>query len=227
MASGRVIVGDKSALGTIRHTSSSKLIGMRTFRRHGQLPLLRSTYRAEPVPLKCCDQPARYETKRSQPAVPHAPMFQKCTHTIQQQPMQSSATSPLTLPFPLVPKYNGMSTTSLHRDPTPASHSQRHPPTNQRHTTQRRNRPHNLEPLRIQHKQINRTAKHRHARRQQRFRPDFLLAGESCLDGYQGDGVDELGGMLRSRSCLKSDDGQILDVYLIVSRRTPTGDFGV
>jgi hypothetical protein len=112
--------------------------------------------------------------------------------------VESSAAYPATnsLPFPFLPKHNDISTTSLHRDPPPASHSQRHPPTNQRHTTQRRNRPHNLETLRVEHKQIDRTAKHRHARGEQRFRPDLLLAGESCLDGYQGDGVDELEGVL-------------------------------
>jgi hypothetical protein len=104
----------------------------------------------------------------------------------------------LSAPIPSLPPQtqSSTSTTSLHRNPPPTSHSQRHPPTNQRHTTQRRNRPHNLETLRIEHKQIDRTAKHRHARGEQRFRPDLLLAGESCLDGYQGDGVDELEGVL-------------------------------
>lgn len=53
---------------------------------------------------------------------------------------------------------------SLQGDPAPASNSERHPASNERNTAKRRNRTHGLEPLRIQHKQVDRAAKHGHAR---------------------------------------------------------------
>lgn len=81
---------------------------------------------------------------------------------------------------------------SLHRNPAPASHGQRHPTTNKRHTAQRRDRAHGLEALRIQHEQVDRAAEHGHACGQQRLGPDLLPAGESGFNGDEGDGMDEL-----------------------------------
>jgi hypothetical protein len=181
-------------------TCPSMFAGTRTSKRYAQSPLLNIIHRPKPVPWKGWKSSLASRTvKRTRTAVFHPLMFQNVQ--IQYNSSQRSHRPPILspLPVPLLPRNNDISIPSLHRNPPPASHSQRHPTANQRHTTQRRNRPHNLEALRIQHKQIDRTAKHRHARRQQRFPPDLLLAGESCLDGYQGDGVDELKEVLGSR----------------------------
>jgi hypothetical protein len=117
---------------------------------------------------------------------------------------------------------------SLHRDPTPASHSERHPASNQRNTAQRCNRTHGLETLRIQHKQVNRAAEHGHARGQQRLGPDLLLAGESGFDGDEGDGVDELWIGIRVLGLNTGDLAfWFMELYLVVSSCAPASDLRV
>ena len=77
------------------------------------------------------------------------------------------------------------------RNPPPRRHSQRHPPSNQTRPPQRRYRAKEFEALRVQHEQVDASAEHGHAGREEGFGPDVL--GGRLVGDEEGDGVEELG----------------------------------
>jgi hypothetical protein len=80
--------------------------------------------------------------------------------------------------------------TLRHRNPSPRHHSESNPPSDQTRATQWRDWTKELESLRVENKEIDTPAEHRHAGCEERLRPDILWGGLVCYK--EGDGMQKL-----------------------------------
>jgi len=119
------------------------------------------------------------------------PRFE-CTMIIQRPLLLPPSSLLVSPPIPPIHSSHQNNPSTQRSAPAPTAHRQRHPPSNQRHSAQRRDRAHGLEALRVQHQHVDRAAEHGHSGDEERFRPDFLFAGKGGFDCDQGDGVEEL-----------------------------------